>query len=188
MASASPLLEPLEAPRARFTEQEYFHMYEVDAFNGVRFDLVWGELERMAPSGLDHGALLIDVGAKLRTAFDRERFYVGSDVFTRLFPEFIRAPDVVVARLPLPDRKALAASAVLLAVEVADATLRHDLVAKALNYAQAGIPHYWVVDVAKRLTHVHARPTEDGYSERSTVAFDAPLALPEIDAAVVLAD
>jgi Uma2 family endonuclease len=46
------------------------------------------------------------------------------------------------------------AAAVVLVIEVADASLTDDLEAKARLDAAAGIPHYWVVDVQQLCLHV----------------------------------
>lgn len=66
-------------------------------------------------------------------------------------PLTIRAPDVVVTRTALyeanPPR--YAASDVLLAAEIlSDGTRRVDRVLKFSEYADAGIRHYWIVDLA----------------------------------------
>lgn len=50
-----------------------------------------------------------------------------------------------------------------LVVEVADATLLSDRKRKARIYAKAGIPTYWLVDLARRVLAVHTGPTAGGY-------------------------
>ncbi len=70
----------------------------------------------------------------------------------------------------------------LLVAEVSDRTLRSDLTTKALLYAKAGIPEYWVVDIKKSLLLVHRSPTTEGYTditEWSVGESVAPLALPD---------
>lgn len=69
-----------------------------------------------------------------------------------------------------------------LAVEVSDSTLGDDLRTKARLYARAGVPEYWVLDVASRRLVVHRDPHENEY--RSVVPFSesesvAPLAAPD---------
>jgi len=63
-----------------------------------------------------------------------------------------------------------------LVVEISDTTLEHDLTKKAGLYARAGIPEYWVLDIAKRRLIVHREP-KDGlyisivaYSEQESVS------------------
>jgi Uma2 family endonuclease len=54
---------------------------------------------------------------------------------------------------------------VLLMIEVAGASLAYDRDAKAPLYAGAGIPEYWLVDLAGREVIVHRSPLEGRYSE-----------------------
>ena len=68
-------------------------------------------------------------------------------------PGFSRRPDLVVIRREVrhrlrEDEDVLRASEVVVAVEIASATSqRTDRVAKRAEYADAGIPHYWIVDL-----------------------------------------
>lgn len=170
----------------RFTEAEYFRMCDLGAFDGMRVDLVWGELERMAPSGHEHGGSLGDVAGELRAVIDRRRFRVLVDTSIQLLPSLVRAPDVAIVRLPLGPSRAVDAAAVVLAVEVADTSLADDLASKMRSYGQARIPNYWVVDVTTRVTHVHADPNDLGYASRRVVRFEEPLAVPEAAATISL--
>ena len=77
---------------------------------------------------------------------------------------------------------------VLVAVEVADTSLRFDRTIKLRIYARAGIPEYWIVDSKAQSVEMHWSPTADGYSEQRTAARGdriAPRALP--DAAIEVA-
>lgn len=56
-------------------------------------------------------------------------------------------------------------------VEVADTTLDHDLGVKAQLYARAGIPEYWVADVAGKVIHQLWAPEGGAYAQRREVAF-----------------
>jgi Uma2 family endonuclease len=51
---------------------------------------------------------------------------------------------------------------VALIVEVADTTLTRDR-AKALIYARAGVPHYWIVNLANQQVMVYSQPTGSGF-------------------------
>ena len=70
-------------------------------------------------------------------------------------PATVRAPDlVVVSRTALQrvrrDRGLLRAAEVVLAVEIiSPGSRRLDTVVKAAEYVDAGIPHYWVVDLGE---------------------------------------
>lgn len=72
---------------------------------------------------------------------------------------------------------------VALLVEVADTSASSDLGEKALLYAQAGIPDYWVVLVNEPAIICHRMPTPNGYVEVVRLAGAdtiSPLAAPEI--------
>jgi Uma2 family endonuclease len=96
----------------------------------------------------------------------------------------VRVPDVAVLRAP--DLTAVAAdrSALFLAVEIADTTLRNDLGRKLRAYAAAGVPHYWVADLKGRRLHVMAEPAEAGYARSEVMPFGTPMPVPGTQATV----
>jgi Uma2 family endonuclease len=87
-------------------------------------------------------------------------------------PSIVRVPDVVVTRVGGPEDR-LAASDVLLAVEVISTGSRNvDLHLKPCEYAEAGIPHYWIVDLdplAPSITVCHLGLPDVGYVEAPAV-------------------
>ena len=79
------------------------------------------------------------------------------------------------------------AAEVRLVVEVADTSVERDLGEKALLYARAGIPDYWVRALNTRQLIVHRETTPDGYA--STVRLRegdvvTPLFAPDVTIAV----
>jgi Uma2 family endonuclease len=89
------------------------------------------------------------------------------------FPATVRAPDVLVVSesLFLRNPPRIDASDVLLAVEiVSPGTRRTDRVLKAVEYAAAGIPHYWVIDLTEpaSLTTCTLAGTEYEVTEKAT--------------------
>ncbi|MGH3941095.1 MAG: Uma2 family endonuclease [Pseudonocardiaceae bacterium] len=78
----------------------------------------------------------------------------------------MRVPDVVVTRVGGPEGR-LAAPDVLLAVEIISPGSRSvDLHLEPYEYAEAGIPHYWIVDLdppAPSITVFHLGAPHDGY-------------------------
>jgi Uma2 family endonuclease len=83
-------------------------------------------------------------------------------------PPTVRVPDVVVTRVGGPEAR-LAASDVLLAVEIISPGSRSiDLRLKPCEYAETGIPYYWIVDLdppAPSITVFHPGAPQDGYIE-----------------------
>jgi Uma2 family endonuclease len=82
-------------------------------------------------------------------------------------------PDLAVVRRqafgdPHPDRA-------LLVIEVADTSLRKDREVKRDIYAEAGVPEYWIVDVAGRAVDVHTEPRDGAYRSVVRVGLDGEL-------------
>jgi Uma2 family endonuclease len=86
-------------------------------------------------------------------------------------PATVRAPDLVVVRADGPENRVVAGE-VLLAVEVISPGSRKiDTHMKPFEYAEAGIPHYWVVDLdppATSITVYGLGAPDDGYVESQT--------------------
>ncbi len=112
------------------------------------------QLDDQLPSGWD---FLLDVEVVVRSEY----------------PPIVRVPDLVVTRVGAGDRR-LVASDVLLAVEIISPGSRNvDLHLKPCEYAEAGIPHYWLVDLdppAPSITVFHVGAPDDGYIESPATA------------------
>ncbi len=81
-------------------------------------------------------------------------------VIEEKFPPTVRRPDLVVRQVSSASR--ITADQVLLVVEIlSPGTRRQDLVTKRSEYADAGIPHYWIVDLDSGPS-VEALRLEDG--------------------------
>jgi Uma2 family endonuclease len=83
------------------------------------------------------------------------------------FPATVRAPDVIVTSNALAEENPprLHAADVLLAVEIiSPGSNKQDRVMKPVEYAEAGIPHYWLVDIEEPAT-LTAYLLVDGYYE-----------------------
>ncbi len=72
--------------------------------------------------------------------------------------------DLAVVPAGTPDRHP---DTCLLVIEVAQTSFRIDATVKAALYAEAAIPVYWIVDVARGLVLVHTEPAAGGY-QRTT--------------------
>ena len=90
----------------------------------------------------------------------------------------IRALDAAVVEARGLTEKILKPEHVLLAVGVADSRLERDLGEKLGDYARAGIPLYWFIDVKARCVHVMSGPEGDAFGRRDVVRFGEPLDLP----------
>ncbi len=124
-----------------------------------RVELVEGVLVEMVPIGAEHDGAV--------AWLTRHFALAGSDAWevriqsTLLIAGGYLLPDLLLVE-PLP-RSAQPTSA-LLVVEVAQTSQVRDR-EKGRDYAAAGVPEYWIVDLAARVVEVHRRPRAGGYEE-----------------------
>ncbi|GAA3260486.1 Uma2 family endonuclease [Sphingomonas yabuuchiae] len=170
--------------RARFTAPEFLHMVESGAFEGMKVELIDGELERMNPPMNGHSAAQANVvfylAQKLGLAV------VRAETGLVLNDSTVVACDAALLRQPLVENRFLTPYDVQLVIEIAQTTQSRDMGLKRMLYAQAGIPTYWVIDGVRRVVHVYADPVEGDYCSVHTVRFGEALAVPGSDAAITL--
>lgn len=152
----------------RFSAREFIRMKELGAFDGMRVELVQGLIVRMNPPFLSHGMRQALIIYQLFLAYESAGVIISGDTGIQLDAATIRAFDAVVARDEPADMKLLVPENVLLAVEIADTSLAKDLGPKRDDYAKAGIPVYWVVDLNARCVHVLAEPVDGQYRNTQT--------------------
>lgn len=170
--------------RARFTSAEFLHMVESGAFEGMKVELIDGELERMNPPMGGHGAAQADVLIELASVTPKDR--LRGEVGIVLNDSTVVACDAALLRQPIAENRFLTPNDVLLVVEIAQTTQSRDMGLKRMLYAQAGIPTYWVIDGVRRVVHVYADPVEGDYSSVHTVRFGEALSVPGCEAAITL--
>jgi Uma2 family endonuclease len=159
------------------TVADYLALPETDE----RFELQGGSLV-MSPSPKPrHQDAMFWLVERLRMQLPQQFRVTGAvDVDLALAqpdaPGFVRAPDVVVATLDGVQRVereggVLRASDVVLAVEIlSPGSARIDRTLKRAEYADAGIPHYWLVDISDRPSLVACHLAgEFGYADASPV-------------------
>lgn len=64
---------------------------------------------------------------------------------------------------------------IALIVEIADSTQAMDLGKKAMIYARAGVPEYWVLDTEAAIAHQLWAPRDTAYTQRREIALGAPI-------------
>ena len=154
-----------------------------------RVELIEGDLIDMPPIGTGH----MSVSNRLNRLLVNR---AGDDAIVsvahpmRLPPWSMPQPDFMLLR-PRADDYATqhpGAGDVLLAIEVADSSLRYDRGTKARVYASHGVAEYWIVEVEVRRLHVFRSPipAEGRFASQRTLEapFDiAPAALPALSLA-----
>ena len=124
----------------------------------------------MAPQYLPHGRFKSWLYKHVERVIEAARLplCVDSEVTVRFAGRFRPMPDVAVwdggpLKGPIPGDKTR------LCAEVADETLADDLGPKRLEYAAAGLPEYWVLDVNARALHRFSELREGDYAKRDIV-------------------
>jgi Uma2 family endonuclease len=89
------------------------------------------------------------------------------DVQLEGVPTTVRVPDLVIVDMDAYDHTALARSSqVVVAVEVlSPGSVRTDTVVKLMEYADAGIPHFWLIDPEPPVTATVYRLVDGEYQE-----------------------
>lgn len=142
----------------RWTRLEYERLIDLGVFeSGERLELIDGRLLVREPQGHRHAATIRRVLDALRRALG-DHWQIDSQLPIALDDASEPEPDVaVVPRDPGAYRDAHPSRALLI-VEVAETSYRIDHEYKASLYARAGVPEYWVVDLAHQTLEVHRRP------------------------------
>jgi Uma2 family endonuclease len=170
MSSASHVSPPRALPLRNFSRLEYDKMIDAGVFGqGEHVELVGGAIVEMSPEGPHHAGTIDLIAEILRRTFG-PGFTVRVQHPLVIDPDGEPEPDLaVVAGEPRVHLDAHPRSA-LLVVEVAESSLAYDRREKALLYARAGIPEYWIVNLADRVLEGHRAPTAGGYAEVAIMA------------------
>ena len=163
-----------------FTIDEYEQMIDAGILTGEdRVELLNGRIVNMAAIKLPHATCVARLDRIFhRLLSDRAHIWVQNPLHLpyKSRPE----PDVTLLkwRDDLYAEKYPTHEDVLLLIEVADATLDRDKGIKAKLYAQAGIPHYWVVNLPEQVIEVFSEPDTGGYRSIARVGQGNDLELP----------
>jgi Uma2 family endonuclease len=179
----------------RWTIAEYRELGKTGLFHDKKTMLLDGVLYVMTLPNPPHDLSLGLADDWLRAVFaagHHVRNQMGFDVGTATDP----GPDLAVVAGARRDYVGRTPTTAVLLVEVADSSLLTDTTTKAEWYATAGVPEYWVIDVAGRQLHVFRGPVAlpaglGATAYRTHLTLDAtstvaPLAAPH--AAVTVAD
>lgn len=170
-AALAPRPIAREATRHPITMDEALALQAAGAFKGKRTQLLDGEIHEMPADGLRHIHYAMEIARACIASLPREKYFIGVQTSLHLSRYNGPSPDVYVLSAG-PLVKETPPARILLVVEVADSSLRDDLVDSASRYARHGVHEYWVVDVRNRCTHVHVQPQNGEYRAPSRIGFD----------------
>ena len=150
----------------RFSVEEYHKLNEAGIFDETdRVELLDGEIIVMAAIGKHHANSVRRLNNRLAKLLgdvclvDCQNAFILDD-FSEPQPDILLVrPEVEkTGELPRPED-------IFLVIEVADSTLRFDSSTKLRAYARAGLPEYWIVNLAEGAVDIYLKPTGDGYAE-----------------------
>jgi Uma2 family endonuclease len=141
---------------------EYERLAALGFFEDERVELLEGIIVEKSPPGAPHS----DAVRKLTKLFvmavgDRAVVQIQDPVGVADDSE--PQPDVAV--IPNGDYADEHPTKALLLIEVAESSLKKDRRIKGRIYARAGIPEYWIVNVAERTVEVRRTPQAGAYAE-----------------------
>lgn len=177
----------------RWTRAEYDRLVEIGVFEDEPLELIGGQLIVAEPKYPYHTTGVILAADVIRAALP-PGWMVRNQAAISLDDESEPEPDVVVVPGSPHDYRWEHPSRPVLAVEVADSSLRFDRRRKGSLYARAGIADYWIVNLVDRVLEIYRDPVLDAsapygwrYRFVTTLAPPAlavPLAFPSIEIAV----
>lgn len=139
---------------------EYELMVEQGVFDDERIELLRGVLVTRSPQGPRDFETIKRLTKLLVFALaGRADLLVHSSLAVADDSE----PEPDLALVPARDYSAEVPSQAFLVIEVAQSSLRKDRGVKGPLYAAAGIPEYWIVDLAANVIEVHTEPRGEAY-------------------------
>ena len=160
-----------ETTKKLFTVDDYYRMADAGIFApGERVELIEGEIIEMSPRGARHVACVDRANALFAVAFaGRAIVSVQNNVQLNNYTE--PQPDILLLK-PREDfyaSKKHSPEDVLLVIEVADTSLRHDRQIKLPLYAASGVPEVWIEDLQNDLLLVYREPAGKHYKNTLTL-------------------
>jgi len=159
-------------------------MVDEGFFEDERIELLEGVIVEMTPRGARQAVTLQRLTARLDAA-------LGPRADLRVELPFAASetsePEPYLAVVPPDDYELSHPAQALLVIEIAESPLNIDRRVKAEIYAIAGVPEFWLVDLAQGVIEVRTEPADDGYGQLQLVRSGERIslcALPDVEIAV----
>lgn len=165
----SPMAEIEIPPRKRFTQREIERMADHGLFEGQRNELIDGDLIDKTGQSPAHaytiGAVMDWLAGIFGAVRVRCQLPIEAGVGDR--EHSLPEPDLSVLIGTRSDYRARhpGGDELQMLVEVSEESPRFDLTVKAALYARAGVPEYWVLDLAARALTMHRHPSDGEYGQ-----------------------
>jgi Uma2 family endonuclease len=177
------VLDALASPR-RFSRAEYDHLVERGALAEQRVELIRGQIVPMSPPGPLQSSAIRRLNKLLTIALQN---HADVQIQAPLAVADDSEPEPDIAVIEPGDYRSEHPVSALLVIEVADSSLVKDRHDKALLYAEAGIPEYWIVNVVEQTVEVYLHPEAGTYqtvATRSRRDILRPTRLPMVEIAI----
>ncbi len=183
MSDTDPMITvELNADRnpVRFTAEQFGLMTQAGVFAKTdgKTELVRGVLysvqSRFAPHARNRDELAFVIESVLGA--DGE-YCLGRAARVRLSGTSVVQPDLAILRRSEAQGEVLHANAIALAIEIVAVDAEAGAGPRVADYAAAGVPGLWIVEIATGLVHVFEGPATGGYASRRAVRFGDPILL-----------
>lgn len=169
----------LDLSRKDFTIAEILRLQDLRIIgDDDRFELVDGEIVPMQAKTHRHELIKSDLLIRIVRALP-DHLWIGVESSMYLSDRVLLEPDLVVYPRGI-ELEEVKGRDIILAIEVGLTTLAFDLGRKAALYARHGVRELWVVDAARRLTHVHRDAVDDRWGSIDVLSADAVLTHPAL--------
>ena len=178
------MLGPDEDRPGRLTADEYYRLADEGILGwDERIELLDGEIVVMPPISPQHASPVKWFVHAFAPLLVEDRILLGVQDPVRLDEGNELEPDLSVCRHSLYADAHPQPDDILLVVEVANTSLRHDKRHKVPAYARAGIPELWLADINARLVEVYTEPVDGVYRVLRKVDIEGvltPTAFPDL--------
>jgi Uma2 family endonuclease len=171
MSVASPSPDVHERLR-RISVDDYHRMIQAGILGeDEHVQLIDGMLVAMSPQGRPHAFVIQELNLILVRALPLREFKVLTQLPLTLGDDSEPEPDLAVVHARDAASRTEHPRTALLVIEVAGDSLRFDRKSKAALYARAGIPEYWIVNLAEAKVEVHRVPDPPSAQYREALVF-----------------
>jgi Uma2 family endonuclease len=149
-------------------------------FEDERVELLYGVLVSMSPQGPAHNEVIDRLTECLVPALlGRARVRIQGAFAASEDSQ----PELDVAVFPRDNYREAHPTHALLVIEVSELSSDKDRGIKKELYAAAGVPEYWIVNLAERVVEIYARPENGFYADahiKGPQGILSPLAFPDV--------
>ncbi|MEL6927937.1 MAG: Uma2 family endonuclease [Cyanobacteria bacterium J06600_6] len=176
------------ATRRKFTVEEYHRLADLGFFHeNEKIELIRGEIIAMAPKRTPHSVANSQLWQQFYELLGKQAEIRVQEPIT-LLDNSEPEPDVVIAQKKADNYLAAhpTVADIILVIEISDSTLKYDCESKLALYAEAGVKHYWIVNLVDRRLETYSNPFSDGgdkfdYRNKSVILPSEIANIPEFD-------